>query len=299
MWASTRDVLRVDAETSGLESDWGVEEGRRTQSRLVRLRGEIAPGSTVGIDGRPFALYAMPTPFHAQASARVIHVPHEVEVVEVLDDGYIVRETTVQGQTWDELPIALTPASPPRAASQQGAIEEWAQSVHRAAPDFPHDAATDILRRIPPRTISGEGLPDAGDDMIEAIVRGVRDLHSSYLAVQGPPGTGKTYTGSQVIARLVRDHGFRVGVVAQSHAIVENLLERVVADGVPASRVGKAPKSGDTREKPYTILRKDGMAAFLDEHARDGVVVGGTAWDFSNTRRVDRGALDLLVIDEV
>jgi uncharacterized protein len=40
------------------------------------------------------------------------------------------------------------------------------------------------------------------------------------------------------------------------------------------------------------------MAAFLAEHAQCGAVVGGTAWDFSNTRRVDRKGLDLLVIDE-
>jgi uncharacterized protein len=39
------------------------------------------------------------------------------------------------------------------------------------------------------------------------------------------------------------------------------------------------------------------MAAFIAEHP-EGFVVGGTAWDFANTRRVDRGGLDLLVIDE-
>src|SRR5690606_13658717 len=155
-----------------------------------------------------------------------------------------------------------------------------------------------ILRRIAPRTVSGAGLPEAGDDTIAAIVRGVLDLDSSYLAVQGPPGTGKTYTGSQVIARLVNEHGYRVGVVAQSHAIVENLLERVVADGVPASKVAKAPKDRDAAPPAYTVIRKDGMAAFLAEHTQGGAVVGGTAWDFSNTRRVDRQGLDLLVIDE-
>jgi uncharacterized protein len=46
------------------------------------------------------------------------------------------------------------------------------------------------------------------------------------------------------------------------------------------------------------VIRKDGMAAFLAGHAQGGAVVGGTAWDFSSTRRVDRKGLDLLVIDE-
>jgi len=298
IWESTRDVLRIDAPSSGVDEDWGVAEGQRAQTRVVRLRGEVAPGSTLGVGSRPFALYEVPTPFDVPAPSRVIHVPHEVGVVEVLDDGYLVRERTVQGQTWEELPVALAPAAPPNVSSQQGAIEEWAAAVHHAAPGLPEDAASDILRRAVPRTVSGRPLPEPGDDMIDAIVRGVLDLDRSYVAVQGPPGTGKTYTGSQVIARLVREHGFRVGVVAQSHAIVENLLDRVVADGVPAAQVGKAPKNGDDTPHDYTILRKDGLAAFLAEHEADGAVVGGTAWDFSNTRRVDRHGLDLLVIDE-
>ncbi len=297
IWESTRDVLRVDPPSSAVEQDWAVDEGRRAQTRLLRLRGEVAPGSTIGVGGRPFALYSAPAPFDGPAPSRVIHVPHEVEIVEVLDDGYILRERTVQGQTWDELPIALTPAAPPNVASQQGAIEEWADAVHRSAPGFPRDAATDILRRAVPRTVSGRPIPPAGDDAVDAIVRAVRDLDRSYLAVQGPPGTGKTYTGSHVIARLVLEHGFTVGVVAQSHAIVENLLERVVAAGVPAQQVAKAPKDAGA-EPCFTVIRKDGMAAFLAEHAHEGGVVGGTAWDFSNTRRVDRAGLDLLVIDE-
>lgn len=298
IWESTRDVLRIDAESSTIDDGWGIAEGQRSQTRLLKLRGEVAPGSTVGIGARPFALYAVPTPFDVPGPSRVIHMPHEVEVVEVLEDGYIVRERTVQGQIWDDLPVALAPAAPPNVASQQGAIEEWAESVRRSAPGFPADPATDILRRIAPRTVSGAALPDAGDDTIDAIVRGVLDLDSSYLAVQGPPGTGKTYTGSQVIARLVNEHGYRVGVVAQSHSIVENLLERIVADGVPAAKVAKAPKDPDAAPPVYTVIRKDRMAVFLAEHEHGGAVVGGTAWDFSNTRRVDRRGLDLLVIDE-
>ena len=298
IWESTRDVLRIDAAASRVDADWAVDEGRRAQIRLVRLRGEVAPGSTLGVGGRPFALYGVPTPFDAPAPSRVIHVPHEVEIVEVLDDGYVVRERTVQGQVWDELPVALAPAAPPNVQSQQGAIEEWAAALHQAAPVFPRDAATDILRRIPPRTVSGDPLPPVEGDTVDAIVRAVLDLDDSYLAVQGPPGTGKTYTGSRVIARLVREHGYRIGVVAQSHAIVENLLERVIADGVPASQVAKALKNPDAAEPAFTVMRKDGMAAFLAENAQHGAVVGGTAWDFSNTRRVDRGGLDLLVIDE-
>ena len=280
-----------------MQRDWSVGEGRRVMSRDVEIRGEVSPGTTLGAGSQPFALYPVPAPFDTEAPSRAVHVPHTVTVTEVLDDGYLITETAIQGQTWDELPLALTPAAPPRVVSLQGAIDEWADTVHAAAPGFPSDAATDILRRIPPRTLSGGPLPDQGDETIDAIVRAVLDLDRSYLAVQGPPGTGKTYTGSQVIARLVKEHGFRVGVVAQSHAIIENLLERVVADGVPAAQVGKAPKDPSS-DPSYTAIPKNGMAAFLGEHAEHGAVVGGTAWDFSNTARVERGGLDLLVVDE-
>ncbi|WP_194762849.1 TM0106 family RecB-like putative nuclease [Microbacterium sp. UFMG61] len=297
MWDSTRDVVRIDGASSIVQRDWSVAEGRRVMSRDLEVRGEVSPGTTLGVGSQPFALYPVPAPFDTEVPSRAVHVPHTVTVAEVLDDGYLITETAIQGQTWDELPLALTPAAPPRVVSLQGAIDEWADTVHDAAPRFPRDAATDILRRIPPRTISGDPLPVAGDDTIDAIVRGILDLDRSYLAVQGPPGTGKTYTGSQVIARLVNEHGYRIGVVAQSHAIIENLLERVVADGVPAAQVGKAPKD-PSADATYTVIPKNGMASFLGEHAQHGAVVGGTAWDFSNTARVDRGGLDLLVVDE-
>lgn len=296
MWDQTRDVVRVDRPSSAVRREWSVGEGRRVLSRDIEIRGEVSPGTTLGPGAQPFALYEAPAPFDTEVPSRAVHVPHGVVVSEVLPDGYLITESAVQGQTWDELPLALTPAAPPRVASLQGAIDDWADTVHAAAPQFPADAATDILRRIPPRTVSGAALPAAGDDTIAAIVRGILDLDRSYLAVQGPPGTGKTYTGSQVIARLVTEHGFRVGVVAQSHAIIETLLERVVCDGVPAARVAKAPKDAET-DPGYTVIPKNGMAAFLAEHP-EGAVVGGTAWDFSNEQRVERGGLDLLVIDE-
>lgn len=297
MWDGTRDVVRVDRPSSVVRREWSIAEGRRVMSRDIEIRGEVSPGTTLGIGAQPFALYEVPAPFDTEVPSRAVHVPHSVTVAEVLDDGYLVTESAVQGQTWDELPLALTPAAPPRVVSLQSAIDEWADAVHAAAPGFPADAATDILRRLPPRTVSGAPIPAAEGDVIDAIVRGVLDLDRSYLAVQGPPGTGKTYTGSRVIARLVNEHGFKIGVVAQSHAIIETLLERVVADGVAPAQVAKAPKDGDA-ETAYTAIPKNGMASFLAEHADEGVVVGGTAWDFSNTQRVDRAGLDLLVIDE-
>ena len=186
--------------------------------------------------------------------------------------------------------------------NQQVAIDAWADAVISASPDLPADPATDILRRRPPRTLrrlrTGSGLPASHGDDVDAIVRAVIDLDHSYLAVQGPPGTGKTYVGSHVIARLVRERGYKIGVVAQSHAVIENMLDRVVAAGVPRELVAKAPKDPNRSDLAFTPIAKNGVAEFTAEHAASGYVVGGTAWDFAHEGRIPRGSLDLLVIDE-
>ncbi|QAY60381.1 TM0106 family RecB-like putative nuclease [Microbacterium protaetiae] len=295
VWEDTRDVVVIDAARSETVEQW--HPGPRSVRRILRLRGDLAPGTRLSEGTRPFALYEMPAPFAARTMPRWVHVAREVEVLEVLDDGAIVAESAVDGQTWSELPIALTPAAPPRAGNQQIAIDEWADAVVAAAPGFPDDPASDILRRRPPRLRSG-ALDGRAAEPVPAIVAALRDLERSYVAVQGPPGTGKTYVGSHVIARLVGEHHWKIGVVAQSHAVVEHMLDRIVDAGVSAAQVGKARKAGADGDVSFTAFAKNGLAGFAAEHAETGFVVGGTAWDFSHPGRVPRRSLDLLVIDE-
>ena len=87
-------------------------------------------------------------------------------------------------------------------------------------------------------------------------------------------------------------------MVAQSHAVVEHMLGRIVAAGLDPGLVGKAPKDASAEGIPFTAIAKNGMTGFTAEHAESGFVVGGTAWDFAHEDRVPRGSLDLLVIDE-
>ncbi|WP_100812008.1 TM0106 family RecB-like putative nuclease [Microbacterium sp. BR1] len=297
VWEQSRDVAVLDASRCEVVEDWHRAEGQRVDRRILRLRGELAPGTRLSVGSEPFLLYELPAPFVFEASPRWLHADHRGRVLEELEDGALVEERARGGFTWGELPIAITPAAPPRALSQQVAIDEWADSVIAASPAFPADPATDLLRRRPPRLSAGRPEPADAADPVPAIVATLRDLDRSYLAVQGPPGTGKTYVGSHVIERLVREHSWKIGVVAQSHAVVEHMLDRVIDAGVPAARVGKAPKD-DTAEVRFTPLPKNGVAAFAHEHAVSGFVVGGTAWDFSHDGRFPRGSLDLLVIDE-
>nr|WP_315266628.1 TM0106 family RecB-like putative nuclease [Microbacterium lemovicicum] len=314
IWEDNRDVVVVDPARSRVIEDWHLPEGNGRERRRVELRGELSPGTRLSEGVEPFALYELPAPFPSETRPRWIHTAKWVRVVEVLDDGAIIEELSVEGFTWQELPLALTPAAPPRAGNQQSAIEAWAQTVLETrsagardddaallppepSQPLPRDPATDLLRRLPPRTLSGALAPADPSDEASAIARSVADLDHSYLAVQGPPGTGKTYVGSHVIARLVQERGFKVGVVAQGHATVEHLLDRVIEAGVPPVQVGKAPKDPSLPHR-FTIIPKNGVAAFTAEHQTDGFVVGGTAWDFSHQGRIPRGSLDLLVIDE-
>ena len=49
--------------------------------------------------------------------------------------------------------------------------------------------------------------------------------------------------------------------------------------------------------RAWTGIKDSGYAKFLEDNST-GCVVGGTTWDFVNTKRIDRDSLDLLVIDE-
>jgi superfamily I DNA and/or RNA helicase len=191
------------------------------------------------------------------------------------------------------LPFALTPGPPVSTAALRDSIESSAVAVAAGLPQVPRTAMADILLRRAPRTHSGAGLP-RGTDTVADITAAVLDLDSSYLAVHGPPGTGKTYTAAAVISRLVTEHAWRVGVVAQSHATVENLLGAVIDAGLDAGRVAKKPH--DHHAPRWREIDNSDYAAFIAD--TPGCVIGGTAWDFANANRVRPGSLDLLVIDE-
>ena len=301
-WEDHRDVLVVDPARSAVTQRWYREDQHRVDRREVLLRGRVAPGSRFGVGAELFVLYDAPPPFPRQGLRPGSRTPNSVRVLEVLDDGLLVEERSVAGFTWSELPMAVVPGTPPPAGRQKDAILEWAQELSSAYPfTWPENPAIDVLRRTPPRTrAEGAGLaPLADHDYVPAVIASLLALDDSYLAVQGPPGTGKTYVASHTIAELVTRHEWRVGVVAQSHAVVENVLDSVVRAGLVPDLVAKAPK--DPREPgdhAYTIIAKDGVADYTAAHAASGFVIGGTAWDFANADRVPRRSLDLLVIDE-
>ncbi len=316
-WAETRDVLVVDPQQSRVSESWFVPPRGRVQRRILQLGGELAPGSALKPDTEAYLLYDYPPPFPQQAApgARGSRL---VKIVAVDACGVTVSESLPgEAAPYDTLPVALTPGPPPRPGSQPAAIAEWGAEFAAALTTGTScaDPVVDIMRRVPPRLVGGAPLVDphsasalaaAGGSedarTIGAVVASLLQLDRSALAVQGPPGTGKTYLAARVIRTLVEQHGWRIGVVAQSHKVVENVLVGVVAAGLDPAQVGKVAQQGTPRgeTRPYTVLSSNSHTSFLMRH-RDlglGCVIGGTAWDFSNPARVDRRGLDLLVIDE-
>ena len=291
-WADETDVFIVSDAT--LAVDWAIPPRKRKLQRQLRLTGELARGA---LNREVFALYDPPAP------AGLIDNPDRraagrAEVLEVDDAStpttvILLERTPKDGNTFDQLPFALTPGQPISTAPLRESIQSVATAVASGLPQLPRTAVSDILLRSPPRTRCGAELPRAGD-VITNITAALLDLDSSYVAVHGPPGTGKTFTGARVIKRLVAEHGWRIGVVAQSHAVVENLLRCTIEAGIEPMRVAK--KRSDRDDVDWQQIAESEYAGFITGTA--GCVIGGTAWDFANPNRVPPGSLDLLVIDE-
>jgi predicted RecB family nuclease len=292
-WADTRDVFVV--ENVDVQRDWHKEGKQRSRRRHLLLQGVAAPGSRFapGQEGLPFALYD--ERIYEQGDDPMRRVAHAVTVSDAGDDWILVEELEKGGITWDALPVALTPSKPPATDSIEVAIAEWGTRLLGGT--WPRDPASDLVARALPRLNAAGLAPVSADDYVSAVADSVLRLDGSVLAVQGPPGTGKTYVGSRVIERLVMDYGWRVAVVAQSHKVVEHLLEAVVDAGIPPERVGKEMKAGQTSDV-FTVIPSQRQRDFVASAPAGGYVIGGTMWHLTHLNRVDRGQFDLLVVDE-
>ena len=170
-------------------------------------------------------------------------------------------------------------------------------------------ASADLLFRRVPRlkqsasnAKNAENLPREVDFLssdlptVDAVHAAVRALDHSYVAVQGPPGAGKTFLASHVIARLVAE-GAKVGVVAQSHAVIENLMSACCArDDFDVSRAVRLRGKSVTPDAPWAEVSDSELTELIS--GEGGLLFGGTVWDYVSERRVPAGSLDVLVVDE-
>jgi len=282
--------------------------------RIYTVRVDPAGGTLLDVGSKVAALYTAPPCFpapadHLPGNAHV-RSPGTVEVIEaqeeITDRGRVFQQLTILENApakaeVEDFPVAFVPAGTVGTKNIDEALRELAREVLETHPTLPRRAGIDVLLRTPPRLRSGMALPVPGSGdrrFIEAISAALTGMDDSYVAVQGPPGTGKTHVGARVIANLVRV-GWKVGICSQGHAAVEHILDAVVKAGVDGGQVAKAPKYADAPAWT-TLAAPDDLGSFIAERSEAGlgVVVGGTAWDLTNTGRIPRGSLDLVVIDE-
>ena len=174
-------------------------------------------------------------------------------------------------------------------------VEAWSQGTIQS------QAVDDLLRRRPPRLNRHRGGPIIPDNtnLLDASVDVVRRMQETVLCIQGPPGTGKTYTAAHSILGLLRD-GKKVGVTANSHKAILNLLQTVVEVMTAVGDDFRVVKVGESEDDP---LIANGAIEYIKESKEachglgDGpVVMGGTAWLFSRPELM--AAFDYLFIDE-
>ena len=311
-WSRDAGVGVVEGDVE-LVADWTIPPGKRVPRRTWSALVEPLGGSPLDL-GSVWALYAadsgVPLPTNHDPAAVHVCTAARVEITDTLDEltsigRQLQRLTVVEnapgGVEVTTFPVALAPTGPVRTVSIDAALDELATRVRDTHPAMVQCAGIDLLRRRPPRMRAGAALPAVGDGdnrFVDAVTSALHEMNDSYVAVQGPPGTGKTYVGARVIARLV-DVGWGIGVTAQSHAAIENVLDAILDAGVPGMQVAKAPQHVSTPR--WTALASaDRVPGFIAGHraAGRGFVVGGTAWDLTNEQRVGRGSLDLVVIDE-
>ncbi len=162
-------------------------------------------------------------------------------------------------------------------------------------------ALEDFLLRRPPRvqphSPPGDGgLIDPNEDRSGAVLRLVESLNHSTLCLQGPPGSGKTTLGARMILALL-DRGQRVGITANSHAAILNLMR--TCKELRQGRLECLKIGGSSEDRFFALCPE---AVFVPR-AGDAVprleqfrLIGGTAWALSDPGL--RGRLDYLFVDE-
>ncbi len=160
------------------------------------------------------------------------------------------------------------------------------------------ECGVELLYRRAPRLRAGSVESRPGETATDRAVRIVLALDRTTLAIQGPPGAGKTYTGARMIRALVKV-GRRVGVTANSHSVIRNLLREVVAQ---AGEDGESVRVGARVREAAD--ESDGITEYVDanQDARDALargdvqVLGGTAWLWADDQSA--GTVDVLFVDE-
>ncbi|MFC6013883.1 bifunctional RecB family nuclease/DEAD/DEAH box helicase [Nocardia lasii] len=295
-WADAPGVLI--GEWGTVDTKWHRTPQLPTMRRYLTLTGRLGTGATLTpgtqmvtiYDGAAAAGMTQTLGRRATATATVLGCA----VDQNFDDTVRLEELLPAGcPPYDDLPAAIAPGPPEGEADSAAALELSAGDLLVSLPWVPENAVYDLLLRRAPRLRDGMDLPHPRDDLAAVLAHAVGALDASYLAVHGPPGTGKTGITGRALEKLVTRHKWRIGVVAQSHAVIERIFDAVVEAGVLPELVAKKDVASVGPE--WSAIEADRYPRFLD-NAVNGCVIGGTTADFVDDRLIAPGSLDLLVV---
>lgn len=162
--------------------------------------------------------------------------------------------------------------------------------------DGPYRAECDLLLRRKPDFLQDGRIQRSNESAFDAALRLTREMGPGVLPIQGPPGAGKTFTGAQMIVRLAA-RGKRIGVVANSHAVIRNLIDTVnrvaTEEGAELRCVVKVQDDDAGNDQLRMAKNNDELFGAL---ARECQVAGATAWVWSLPEAM--GSVDVLFVDE-
>src|SRR5256886_725274 len=200
-------------------------------------------------------------------------------------------------------PTSLIPASPIPTKEQRDALMRLGQRAadHGFDEAGPYQAARDLLCLEPPRidgVIEGAPLVQAGAKAKDIPLLLAPRLNNSYLAIQGPPGSGKTTIRAQLILDLIKK-GKRVGITANSHKVIGNLLDKTMPEALRRRQAVRTIQKADERDRCASQEVQCTNSSSTVEAAlaaNEVEVVAGTPWLFA--RASFPAKLDYLIVDE-
>ena len=160
------------------------------------------------------------------------------------------------------------------------------------------EAARDLLLRKP-LDMEGEPFRKPGEQSLEAALRLTGRMNGGVLPIQGPPGTGKSFTGARMICELVK-RGKSVGITANSHKVIRNLLDKVIEAAPECGcdlKCIQKPESGN-KEEPTDALCFAKRNEDLIEAISSGSSQIAGATHFFWSREDAKALVDVLFVDE-
>ena len=280
-------------------SDCSVEElvDERQAVAKLRLVGQVAgPGRL------PVHRYSFPIQETSLRGDEALRLPggDPVGTLVAIDAPNRTVDIKKRGNTADVHPEAVFAHEIVRTEVLKDALVRIGEHVadHGIAGDGTYGTARALLLREPPR-LGGEPIRQLGETLLDAALCIAATASFGVLPIQGPPGAGKTFTAARMICELVH-RGTRVGIAANSHKVIVNLLDAALAAAAERALNVRAVRKisgqpADGSDDHRVTLTNDNDTVF-DELAGTCQIGAGTAWLWA--REEARDTVDVLFVDE-